>query len=132
MHMCARPISLSAILLVTRYHFSSGVLGIRRERTDDWCFKTDGGIITSQQVGGMNCYQEIGVTYISGEDGKKNCGHLKEFYEKPGGRESFWDCELYTDYKSEYRIAVKECKESDIVEIDTFNELKALDKAYDV
>ena len=29
-------------------------------------------------------------------------------------------------------ILIKECKENDIVEIDTFNELKQIDKTYDV
>ena len=34
--------------------------------------------------------------------------------------------------KENYKIYVRECKMDDIVEIDTFNELKKIDKTYDV
>ena len=34
--------------------------------------------------------------------------------------------------KDHYQVEVRECKEEDIVEIDTFNELKTIDKTYDV
>ena len=37
------------------------------------------------------------------------------------------------EYKKEnYTVLVRECKMDDIVEIDTFNELKQIDKSYDV
>ena len=35
-------------------------------------------------------------------------------------------------FKDEYKVSIRECKAEDIIEIDTFNELKALDKTYDV
>ena len=39
----------------------------------------------------------------------------------------------YNSYdKKNYKIAVRECQEGDIIEIDTFNELKAIDSVYDV
>ncbi len=34
--------------------------------------------------------------------------------------------------KEHYTVEVQECYEEDIVEIDTFKELKAVDKTYDV
>ena len=34
--------------------------------------------------------------------------------------------------KEHYRVEIRECREEDIVEIDTFNELKAIDRTYDV
>ena len=34
--------------------------------------------------------------------------------------------------KDHYSVAVRECLEEDIVEIDTFSELKAIDRSYDV
>ena len=33
---------------------------------------------------------------------------------------------------NDYKIYLRECKSEDIIEIDTFNELKAIDKTYDV
>ena len=32
--------------------------------------------------------------------------------------------------KDNYKIHVRECNKGDIIEIDTFNELKAIDKSY--
>ena len=50
----------------------------------------------------------------------------------PGGKELFWEQIFFKVFKGKYKIAVRECKESDIVEIDTFSELKSIDKSYDV
>ena len=33
--------------------------------------------------------------------------------------------------KNNYKIHVRECHDGDIIEIDTFNELKQIDKSYD-
>ena len=34
--------------------------------------------------------------------------------------------------KEHYAVEIRECHDEDIVEIDTFKELKAIDKTYDV
>ena len=34
--------------------------------------------------------------------------------------------------RDRYSVEIRECVESDIIEIDTFRELKAIDKTYDV
>lgn len=35
-------------------------------------------------------------------------------------------------YRGQYKIEVVPCQSDDVVEIDTFNELKQIDKTYDV
>ena len=74
----------------------------------------------------------IGIWYINGEDGKKMSVHIKESYEMPGGKERFWDRVAFEYFKDEYKIELRECAEGSIVEIDTFNELKSIDRTYDV
>lgn len=118
--------------LITKYQYRTNILGFYTKRSDDWCFKVKDGIITEQTIGGIDCYQMIGIWYINEEDGKKMAVHLKESYERPGGKERFWDRVAFEFYKDEYKIEVRECKEGSIVEIDTFNELKAIDKTYDI
>lgn len=123
---------LSNPKLVTKYQYQSNFLGIKMERSDDWCFDTKDGIITAQKVGGLDTHQMVGISYWTEEDGKKLANHIKQAYELPGGKEFYWEQVALKVFKDQYRVAVRECKAEDIVEIDTFRELKAIDKTYDV
>ena len=118
--------------IITKYHYTSDFLGIPMERSDDWCFTVKDGIIQTQRIGGLNCYQEIGISYWSAEDGQKLEEHLRIAYEMPGGREKYWDQVPFSDFPEHYRVRVRECSSGDIIELDTFKELKAIDKTYDV
>ena len=117
--------------IICKYHYCSDFLAIYKERTDDWCFDTENGVITGQKIGGLNCWQEVGTSYWNETDGRKLFGHLKEVYNMPGGKEKYWDQVPLDVFKDQYRVEIKACKASDIVEIDTFRELKAIDKSYD-
>ena len=141
--MCARELLCNAYVfeadllihnpkIVRKYHYTSNFLGIKMERSDDWCFTAPDGIITSQTVGGLNCYQEVGISYWNEEDGKKLSEHIKSTFEMPGGRERYWDQVPFVFFPEHYKVEIRECLDTDIVEIDTFTELKAIDKAYDV
>ena len=116
--------------VIEKYNYSSNYLGFKKERTDDWCFEVKNGIITSQKIGGVDCYQEVGISYWNKDDGQKLEKHLEALYNSPGGKEKYWDSAPLDVYKKEYQVAIRECEESDIVEIDTFRELKEIDKAY--
>ena len=107
-------------------------MGFKVDRTDDWCFEVKDGIITEQKVGGLDCYQEIGISYWSDTDGRKLSEHIADVYAMPGGKERYWDQVPMLVYKKDYRVELRECKREDVVEIDTFRELKALDSTYDV
>ena len=49
-----------------------------------------------------------------------------------GGKELYWEQIPLKVFKKDFKVAIRECKQEDIVEIDTFNELKAIDKTYEV
>lgn len=118
--------------IIRRYNYTSNYLGIKKDRSDDWCFTIRDGIITGMKIGGLDCYQEVGISYWDETAGRKLADNIKAAYEMPGGKELFWDQVPLDIFRSEYRVEVRECAESDITEIDTFKELKALDKTYDV
>ena len=119
--------------IIQKYHYTSNFLGIYKERSDDWCFEVNSeGIIIQQKVGGLNCYQEVGISYWSELDGIKLAEHIKETYGMPGGKERYWDQVPFVTFAKEYQVEIRECSEEDIIEIDTFRELKAIDKAYDI
>ena len=55
-----------------------------------------------------------------------------DVYSSPGGKERYWEQVPLVYRKNHYSVAVRECREEDIVEIDTFSELKAIDRSYNV
>lgn len=141
--MCARYLLQSAYVfeadlllynpaLITKYQYSTNYLGVPVAMTNDWCFTVKNGYITHLGVGGRDCYHMFGISYWSTEDGAKLAGHIEKVYQSPGGKERYWDQVAFDYYPSEYKISVRECSFEDIVEIDTFRELKQLDETYDV
>ena len=124
---------LSNPKLIRKYEYHTNFLAIPVERTDDWYFKANSkGEIIEQGVGGMDCHQMIGISYWTAEDGAKLADDLQEVYNAPGGKERYWEQTALVYKKDNYKIHVRECKAEDIVEIDTFSELKQIDKAYDI
>lgn len=116
--------------LITKYQYTSNYLGVPVDVTDDWCFTTRDGIITQVNVGGRNCHHMFGISYWNGEDGAKLYEDIKTVYEMPGGKERYWDEVPLTYCKEHYKIAVRECTFADIIEIDTYSDLKKIDKIY--
>lgn len=118
--------------IITRYHYCSDFLAIKKDRTDDWCFEEKNGYISEQKVGGLDCWQMVGISYWDEADGYKLSKDLEEVYQMPGGKEKYWEQVPLAVKKERYQVAIKPCLEEDIVEIDTFRELKLIDKSYDV
>jgi len=118
--------------IVSKYQYTSNYLGVPVERTDDWCFETRNGIITKLKVGGRNCHHMFGISYYNQEDGAKMADHIKQVYEMPGGKERYLDQVALEYFIKDYAIEVRECTFDDIIEIDTFKELKMLDDTYRV
>jgi len=116
--------------LIRKYQYSSNYLGVPTERTDDWCFETRNGIITRLRVGGRNCHHMFGISYWNQIDGAKLADHIKQVYEMPGGKERYWDQVALEYFIKDYAVEVRECTFDEIIEVDTFNELKNLDDSY--
>lgn len=118
--------------IITKYHYTSDFLAIQKDRTDDWCFDTEDGFITEEKVGGLNCWQMVGISYWNEADGKQLAVDIPETFNQPGGKERYWEQVPLVFCKNNYRVAVRECQQEDIIEIDTFKELCAIDPSYDV
>lgn len=116
--------------LIRKYHYTSDFLGVYKERSDDWCFDVKDGVITAEKYGGFNCYQMIGISYWNAENGAKLEEHIAQAYDLPGGKERYWEQVPLTVFHDQYRVEIIPCQEGDVVEIDTYKELKAIDPAY--
>ena len=118
--------------IIKKYHYTSDFLAIKKDRTDDWCFTVKDGVIVEEKVGGLDCWQMVGISYWNEEDGHKLSDDIKMTYEQPGGKERYLEQVPLVFCQKHYKVEVRECRENDIIEIDTFRELKAIDKTYDV
>lgn len=143
--MCARYMLSNAYVLesdllignpelIKKYQYTSNFLGIRTARTDDWCFTVQDGAITKEKLGGEgpDCWKMVGISYWNEADGHKLANDIKKVYETPGGKERYWEQVPLVFCRDRYRVEIRECHDEDIAEIDTFRELKAIDKTYDV
>lgn len=116
--------------LITKYQYTSNFLGVPVEKTDDWCFATKNGVITAIMVGGTNCHHEYGVSYWNAEHGKKLFEDLQAVFNMPGGRERYWDQVPLEYCAKNYRVEIRPCTFEDIIEIDSYADLKKIDKTY--
>ena len=119
--------------LITKYQYSTNYLGVPTELTEDWCFNVNSaGYIKSLALGGTNCYHMFGISYWSDEDGAQLEKDIEKVYNLPGGKQLYWDQVAFDHCLDHYKISVRPCTFADIIEIDTFNELKQLDPVYNM
>lgn len=120
--------------IIRKYQYSTNCLGIKKQMTNDWCLSVKNGIVQEQKIGGEgdNIWQQVGISYWNEADGKKLCQDIADVFNAPGGKERYWDQVPLIYKRDHYAVEVRECFDEDIVEIDTFAELKAIDKSYDV
>lgn len=117
--------------LITKYQYSTNYLGIPTEKSDDWCLHTVGRRVRKMTLGGTDCYQMVGISYWTEEDGKRLGRDVAEAFHAPGGKDRFWD-QIPLDFcQKRYNVEVRPCRFEDVTEIDNFNELKRIDKTYD-
>jgi len=116
--------------LIKKYQYCSNYCGVKCDSTDDWCLSANKGRVTGVSVGGVNGYRMVGISYWTEKDGKHLSECIEKVYKMPGGKERYWDNVPLTYFIDDFDIHIRECSFEDFVEIDTYNELKALDSVY--
>lgn len=119
--------------LITKYQYRTNYLAIPVDSTPDWCFDVDeAGKITHIGKGKDSaCWQMVGASYWSAEDGRRLADDIPDVFSWGGEcRQIFWD-DVALDRKPEnYSVFIRECRSDDVVEIDSFAELQEVDPAY--
>ncbi len=116
-------------IIFDKYLYHSVYLGIPTKETDDWYFKTnEEGIIYELGIENTDCYQMLGISYWSKEDGATLRAHLEESF--PAHKDEDWCYVPMVKYKDIYHVHVRECEKEDIREIDHFDELCEIDPSY--
>lgn len=99
--------------------------------TKEWLLQTENGVVTScSRTGGQKGWQLYSVSFWSAEDGKRLKYHLEREFEEKKHRDIYWDDVALFCYPKEYRLGIREIKDGDLVEIDSLEELAALDESY--
>lgn len=129
-YICEADLILSNDQLIRKYEFTSNYLGAKVVETDDWCFYKNGNFISKYQQGGENCYQAFGISFWSRNDCVKLRDDLKKVYYSHAGKEHFWESSVFKYYKKNFKVEVRPCLKTDIVEVDNFSELVAIDSSY--
>lgn len=129
-YVCDADLLLKNPLLITKYQYQANYLGVPVEKTDDWCLKTNSGFVTQVSIGGTDCYHMFGISYWNYDDGEKLVKDIESVYHAPGGKEKFWDQVPLECCIEHYHVMVRLCTFNDIVEIDTYRELKEIDSSY--
>ena len=86
------------------------------------------GVITKEKVGGDDCWQMVGISFWSEDDGKKLSSDIQSIFEVE--KQCYWEQVPLEYCKENYQVEIRECFDEDIIEIDTFEELKKIDNSY--
>lgn len=101
------------------------------EETDEWLQTVEDGVVTScSRTGGKCGWQLYSISRWTKEDGKKLKHHLEVEFEEKLNRQIYWDDVAMFCYPNEYKLGVYPMNKEDIVEVDNFDELVALDPSY--
>lgn len=98
--------------------------------SDDWLFEQDpsGRIIRVGKVGD-DCYNMCGISYFMSRDATVIADAIDERYLHPGYEDLFWD-DVVNDNLDKLNLSVHPVEDDQIVEIDTVDELYAIDPDY--
>ena len=100
------------------------------EETDDWYFDADAaGRITGIGVGcARPCHQMLGLSYWTAADGRRLAACANELYREERYRQLYWDEIMLKYFPHECDVYIRECTRADVWEIDTVEELRALEE----
>lgn len=101
------------------------------EETDEWLQTVENGIVTScSRTGGKSGWQLYSISRWTADDGKKLKHHLEVEFEQRKNRQIYWDDVAMFCYPCEYELGIWPMNREDIIEIDNYSELVALDSNY--
>lgn len=130
-YLCEADLYISNPDVITKYQYYSNILGSYSLETDDWSFKMNNGYITEYQKGNTYCYNYYGISYWTKEDSEKlRYDFARVYNEFEDGKNYFWEFIPLVLLKDRYNVEIRQCRKSDIIEIDSYHELQLLDPSY--
>ena len=131
-YLCEADLYITNPTVITKYQYTSNILGSYSLETDDWSFRMQDGHIVDYQQGNTYCYNYYGISYWTADDCTKLRNDWSEIYATDEGKDIFWEIVPLKLRKEKYQVEIRECQKSDIMEIDNYYELATLDKKYNI
>lgn len=101
------------------------------DETKEWLLQVEDGIVVScSRTGGRGGWQLYSISRWSAEDGRRLRSHLELEFEEKRNRQIYWDDVTLFCHPEEYQLGIRPMKKSDIIEIDSLEELVAADPSY--
>ena len=98
--------------------------------TDEWLMDVKDGVVQScSRTGGAHGWQLYSISRWTSEDGFKLRQHLEYEFER-GNTDIYWDDVAMFCHFKEYTLGIHEMNASDIIEIDSLDELVDIDHSY--
>lgn len=127
--ICEADLLISDLSVFERELPCSGYYGKMVEGySDDWVFELKDGYISRVGKGGTDTYNMVGISFFKREDAAFLADRITEAYAKEENAGLYWD-EVVDQNLDMLRLKVWEVLEGQIVEIDTVEELTAIDAA---
>lgn len=99
--------------------------------TDEWLLQVRDGIVAHcSRTGGSSGWQLFSISRWTAEDGKKLKYHLELEFDKRKNRQIYWDDVALFCHPRDYALGIREMHSGDIIEIDSLEELAAVDQSY--
>ncbi len=129
-YLCEADLLVSNPDIITKYQYTSNILGSWSLQTDDWSFRMKDGYITDYQKGNTYCWNYYGISYWTPEDCVKLQRDFKDVWEGQDGKDYFWEFIPLVLKKENYHVEIRQCRKQDIMEIDNYYELAEIDPSY--
>mgnify|MGYP004627309121 FL=1 len=130
-YLCEADLYITNPGIITKYQYASNILGAYCLETDDWSFQMDAaGHIINYQKGNTFCYNYYGISYWTKADSARLREDFRQVYGEAGGKDYFWEFIPLVLRKERYAVEIRQCRKSDIMEIDNYYELAQLDSTY--
>ena len=130
-YICEADLLITGKDVIRKYQYECNYIGSRVNTTDDWCYDVDSNNrIYNYRKGGSNCVQAYGISYWDNESSKTLRKCLKEMYSVEGNKKEFWEMCVFDKYKELFDIKFRPVDFTNIVEIDTLEELAQVDSSY--
>ncbi|MGN0832448.1 MAG: NTP transferase domain-containing protein [Kiritimatiellia bacterium] len=98
-------------------------------KSDDWVFETSEGRITRVGKGGRDCFNMVGISYFKQPDAARVALAVLDAASKPENAQLFWDDVVDRLVRDGLDLTIHEVHPGEIVECDTVEDLRALEKS---
>lgn len=130
-YLCEADLYITNPDIITKYQYTSNILGSWSLETDDWSFKMDDyGHIRDYQKGNTFCWNYYGISYWTSQDCKKLNRDWARLFDTKNEKDIFWEQVPLQLNSKDYQVEIRPCNKSDIMEIDNYYELAQLDSSY--